>query len=114
MRKNIQTHPELARVNLGQAKLLWTKHASLRCIEKSITKTAELDINGNVVEMEFNLRTRKPSKIIVRVSHDSEYDMVIALVPCKQTAEGFLLVTTVWLNHKEDNHATLRTERISA
>ena len=111
---NIQQRPELAKIDLGTVAISYTKHARKRSEEKMIWLPNEVKISGNVVEMETNNQTGKPRKIIVRISHDSQYDLVIALVPADEVTRGKLLATTVWLNHKNDNHKTLRKSRVAA
>lgn len=101
--KNIATHPELKHLSLGQVSLEYSRHAIIRANQKRIKLKDTIDIYNNVVEAEY---TRgRLTKVIVRVSYNNKYDMVLAIVQ-----GGY--VATVWLNRKTDTHKTLNKSRI--
>ena len=104
--KNIQLNPELSDICFGMVNITYTGHAVDRSDEKGIMLPQQINISrGTVIEVYET--DYKPTKVVVRVSYCSENDIVLVLVPdCLKTR--YLRCVTVWLNNKEDNHATLR------
>lgn len=109
-RYNIATHPRLAEMHCAERRLSSTQHASARAIEKGILMPPSITIaKGEVVECE--VVANKVTKIVVRRRvKDSHRDIVLVLVPQADCWK----VITCWTNHRDDNHATLNKERLSA
>lgn len=111
---NIEQYPQLQQINLGKANLEYSHHALERCERKGIKARPIITISaGTVVELEKDMRTGQNLKIIVRVQYNASQDLVLALIPRSDLPAGYLFVKTCWLNHKDDNHATLNYSRLS-
>lgn len=114
-RLNIQTHPKLKEVYLGNVDLSRTNHAGMRAYLKGFDKLLKVKIGcGAVVEAEVDNYTQKVVKIVVRVPYNIGQDIVLVLVPPYKGSfyEGWLIVKTAWLNSKSDTHATLDRSRL--
>lgn len=108
-RYNVQTSPELSKIQLTARTVTYTKHARTRATEKGIILAKTVVISaGQVVECE--VINNRLSKLVVRQSLDKKRDRVMVLVP---NGECWTCVT-VWANNKDDNHSTLDKTRISA
>lgn len=112
-RLNNQVNPQLKRLSLGEISLRYTDHALNRCLDKDIQKFSRIKVEaGQVVEVEREGRspeTMRTVKLVVRFRTCGEFDTVLVIRPLR---EGLFLVVTCWLNHKDDNHETLNTDRI--
>jgi hypothetical protein len=107
---NIETHPELASLALGQISLEYSRHAVLRAQEKNFSLARAVTVVAGMI-VEIERENNKTTKLVVRLAHDKKNDLVLVLVP---RAAGLFFVITAWLNRKDDNHATLRLDRLSA
>lgn len=61
--------------------------------------------NGRIIEMETDTRGN-PVKLVIRASYDSFHDICV-VISLEAPVHDRLVVKTVWLNLKTDNHATL-------
>lgn len=78
-------------------------HACLNDRYGKFTPPADLAIRReNIVEV--SIFNREIQKVVVRLPHDENFDLVIVFIPRSHDV-GF--VKTCWLNHKKDNHGTL-------
>lgn len=112
IRKNIATHPELARYSLGTVSVSWSHHAKERAQEKSVPRVTCLNVAlGTIVETETDSRN-KILKLVVRVSRDAKSDAVYVIVPDVHS-RGVWRIVTVWVNGKDDTHKTLDKSRIN-
>lgn len=96
----------------GTWKLEYTLHAkraslSDRYGQITLPQTLRL-VNSQIVEVE--MVSGRAVKAVVRIPHTDTHDLV--LVVC-DPMDGYLLVKTVWLNDKADEHATLKTESLT-
>jgi hypothetical protein len=107
---NIATHPEVRGLKLPKgAQVIMSRHAQERFNTKVAAGTVYSLDRGQVVEVEID--GKRIHKIVLRVATNTRYDLVFALVH-KGGAQW--LCTTVWPNHINDNHATLKTERLAS
>lgn len=109
-RYNIATHPRLADMFCAERRISFTHHASMRALEKGILVPPTLTIaKGEVVECEIT--AGKVTKLVVRRKvKNSRRDVVLVLIPM----DDYWKVVTCWTNDRNDNHATLNKERLSA
>lgn len=111
MIKNIQTHPELANIDLGTVYVNYSYHAKEKAAIRGIMLSPTVIVSkGSVVELELANDGKTTIKIVVREDYDKEYDRVSVLI----AKNGGIFVKTVWLNHKTDHHKTLNKQRIAA
>ena len=109
--KNNQLNPELNDMELGHVKLIYSKHALERAAEKQINLIYSANIvKGSIVET-YEDSNNMVRKIVVRVRYDNEMDMVLVLAPAGEPKKA--KVITVWLNHVNDNHKTLKLKSIN-
>lgn len=95
--------PEHARSPIFTGTLRYTNHA--RNVTNGDTLPATFDGTGaTLVEAELNPQTGALEKQVWRMPLDETNDMCFPLL-----ADG--TVKTVWLNRRNDNHATLRRTR---
>lgn len=52
-------------------------------------------------------------KVVVRVPHDENFDLVIVFMPKHRGCGDTGFVKTCWLNHKKDDHSTLDKSKYS-
>jgi hypothetical protein len=93
--------------------LQYSRHA-LRAANEETLGTVRLGryletSEAQLVELETGW-DRVAVKAVFRVSNDSLTDLII-VVNLQPENSGMYLVRTVWLNGKNDNHATLDTSR---
>lgn len=107
--KNIQLNPELANIQIGEVKLRYGNHARLKAEKRGIGLPNRFNIcKGSVVECELT-DTDKVTKLVVRGPYNSQQDIVLVLI---RGGMDYLFVKTVWLNHTDDNHSTLKLNLI--
>lgn len=94
---NIKTSPELYDITLPAQKLIYTKHALARSVEKGLPVLNSLKIEkGQVVEAE-----PLANKIVARVSGILlDFDICLVLV----LKHNGMLVLTTYKNHCNDRH----------
>jgi len=82
-----------------------SKHAALKAKELGIDLSSCRIIFGGdeIVEIEMD-EVGIISKMVIRMVKDEEFDKVYVI--CADIQKGVVL-KTVWLNHKSDNHSTL-------
>ena len=108
---NSRDDSRVREIKLGQLDLVFSKHAEIRSIDKRIAMADSIYVNkGQVVEVELNEQDRMV-KAVVRVEYNNANDIIYVLVPTSNSMK--LLVKTVWLNKKTDNHdiSLYKTER---
>ncbi len=107
--RNIKYYPELKDIDIGIVKLRYSNHALYRMRQRGIRPLKEIDIKkGTVVETYHELNTGRINKITVRIRYNKEYDKVYVL---NYSGREYLFVITCWLNHINDNHATLKLKK---
>ena len=108
-RLNVQTHPELNRLELGRVQLEYTRHAREQASDKCVPTPMAREFGpGAIVELE---RVGEcTTKLVIRVANTTHTDSVYVLVPLTRTK---FKVVTCWSNNRDDMHATLDLTRIS-
>jgi hypothetical protein len=85
--------------------LKYTKHARQACLSDRygvITPPFHVDLKPNQI-IEAYLCGKTIEKITVRVDYNSDFDLVMVLIPL----QGKATVKTCWLNSRNDTHKTL-------
>lgn len=62
--------------------------------------------DGRIIEMETDYSGR-PIKVVIRAGYDTLHDVCVVLSLQAPVQNDRLVVKTVWLNLKTDNHSTL-------
>lgn len=96
-----------ANAPIGKA-LDWTGHAQRRANQKGVSRLAALPPHAELVEVEVNLKTRKPFKWVYRVV--TSLDRIEVYV-VKRDRTGCYSVLTCWVNNGSDKHDTLRIDK---
>lgn len=84
----------------------YTPHALTACLNDrygQILPPASITLKAEQV-VEVEVRGGKVEKIVVRLPYNDRFDLVAAL--CNFSADS-VTVKTVWLNERNDTHATL-------
>lgn len=91
----------------GILPLVWTRHAIQASLTDRYGRIAKLDYlncnSGKIIEVEVN--NGEVTKILYRFPHCDKYSILLAVKP----ENNCLVVKTVWLNSKDDNHTTLNS-----
>lgn len=88
-----------------------TNHFRQKCVELGLSPSvACVALKGRIVEVE--IKNNKVVKLITRIHHryKEDIDMVFAIALNRQ--EKIAWVKTVWINHINDNHYTLKFENL--
>lgn len=96
----------------GKKTIVFGEHARERMFDKgglrlpsscifdfSLFRVVEIETAGRII-----------TKMVVRKTHNDEFDLCMAIIP---KTKGVWFAKTVWLNRVDDNHSTLDTSRFS-
>jgi hypothetical protein len=86
--------------------LTYSRHAQLSCLNDRYGVIRKPPFQAQVTReniIEVETQGNLIIKIVIRVSYDERFDVVIALIPDFDIAT----VKTIWLNEKNDFHKTL-------
>lgn len=98
--------PWVAEIDLGVVRIVPTKHAWMQSCVRKFRFPDTVDTAGRVVESTY--RRHSLVKVLVRVPYEGSQDLCLVLKP---DGEGAMVCITAWLNHANDTHETLDTEK---
>lgn len=84
--------------------LRYSPHAQEQMLSKGIDEAPNFINLSQVDIVEMEVANGKPFKVLARQPYDGEYDIVHVILLKS------LVVKTVWLNHRNDKHRTLKNK----
>lgn len=101
----------VCRKMLNTMKIEVSEHANKRFVEKNIDKGyifALLKYNRKGEIFEVEKQGKYIEKFVIRMAYDLENDVsIVLMVKCDEANKRSLIMPTVWLNNRNDNHSTL-------